>query len=77
MSIDDHWMKYFYLSNYLAEKNFESEAIILATQLSEVFPNSYYLLNLIANCYYLIHGKFQYLIINLNKKKIPIFNLKN
>jgi len=56
MSIDDHWMKYFYLANFLAEKNFEGEAIILASHLLEIFPNTFYLMNLIANCYYLIHG---------------------
>jgi len=57
--IDDHWMKYFYLANYLAEKNLENESIIVATQLLEIFPNSFYLMNLIANCYYLIHGNLE------------------
>lgn len=52
-------MKYFYLANYLAEKNLENESIIVATQLLEIFPNSFYLMNLIANCYYLIHGNLE------------------
>lgn len=50
-------MKYFFLANFLTEKNFENEGIIVATQLLEVFPNSFYLMNLIANSYYLVHGK--------------------
>jgi hypothetical protein len=50
-------MKHFFFSNYLAEKNFENEAITVANCLSQIFPNSLYLNNLLGNCYYLIHGK--------------------
>jgi hypothetical protein len=49
-------MKHFFFSNYLAEKNFENEAITVANCLLEIFPNSLYLNNLLGNCYYLIHG---------------------
>ena len=49
-------MKYFFLSNFLAGKNFENEAVIISNSLLQIFPNSFYLMDLIANSYYLIHG---------------------
>ena len=55
-------MKYFFLANFLAEKNFENEAITVANQLLDVFPNSFYLMNLIANSYYLTHGIIIFLL---------------
>jgi vesicle coat complex subunit len=49
-------MKYFYLTNYLIEKSNEPESITLSLNLLNIFPNSLFLLNSIANAYYLIHG---------------------
>lgn len=53
--IEDHWMKYFYLANFLLEKNYEHEAITVANSLMSIFPNSIFLLNTIAHAYYQIH----------------------
>ena len=53
--IEDHWMKYFYLSNFLIEKNNETESITVLNSLISLFPNSYFLLNSLAHAYYLLH----------------------
>jgi hypothetical protein len=48
-------MKYFYLSNYLLEKNYEIESIQVLTALSNVFNNNLFILNSLAHAYYLLH----------------------
>ena len=53
--ISDHYMKYFYVSNYLLEKNYEIEAIQVLTALSNVFNNNLFILNSLAHAYYLLH----------------------
>ena len=53
--IDEHWLKYFYLSNYFLEKNYESESIEILNNLLNIFPNNIYCLNSIAHAYYLLH----------------------
>ena len=53
--ISDHYMKYFYLSNYLLEKNYEIESIQVLTALSNVFNNNLFILNSLAHAYYLLH----------------------
>ena len=53
--IEEHWMKFFYLANFLLEKNYEQESIIVCNNLLNVFPNSIFLLNTIAHSFYLIH----------------------
>ncbi|MCQ2818658.1 MAG: tetratricopeptide repeat protein [archaeon] len=50
--IDDHWMKYFYLSNFLNEKNHEQESLTISTSLLNLFPNSLFLLNSLGHSYY-------------------------
>lgn len=49
-------MKYFYLANFLLEKNYEQESISVSNNLINVFGNSIFLLNTIAHNYYLMHG---------------------
>ena len=53
--IEDHWMKFFYLANFLIEKNNESESITVLNSLIPLFPNSFFLLNSLAHAYYLLH----------------------
>lgn len=64
--IDDHWMKYFYLSNFLIEKNHEQEAIVISTALLKMFPNSLFLLNTLANANYLL-GEYDRSLENFEK----------
>ena len=48
-------MKFFYLANFLIEKNNESESITVLNSLIPLFPNSFFLLNSLAHAYYLLH----------------------
>ena len=53
--ITEHWMKYFYLSNYLSEKNNETESITILNNLNLHFQNSIFIINSLAISYYQLH----------------------
>ena len=53
--INEHWMKYFYLSNYLTEKNNETESITILNNLIPNFQNSIFIINSLAISYYQLH----------------------
>ena len=47
-------MKYFYITNFLNEKNHEQESMVIANELLNVFPNNLFLLNSLGHSNYLI-----------------------
>ncbi len=54
--LDDHWMKYFYMASFFSEKDHEIEAIELSNVLLEKFPNSVFLIDIIAHSNYCLQG---------------------